>query len=261
MHITGNASEAVANNIQALVDLSRYPCRPPKAQYGLIRRQITGNSTDALQAMGYYDSQLSLSADEGDDCVSVTLDVNTGPPVILKHVQVEITGDAAQDPAFSRLVEQAQLATGQRLQHDRYSNLKKPATTPDQPRLRPRRADCPHPQGGHKSPPGQHYAACGQRPRYHFGEVTVNGSALNPSLINAYVSFQEGEPYDSGRMLETQQSFLGAGYFSAVRVQKGEPNDTTRRIPVSIALTDNNRWSLLTGVGISTDTGPRVRLG
>lgn len=262
LHITGNASEAVANNIQALVDLSRYPCRPPRAQYGLIRRQIIANSTDALQAMGYYDSQLSLSADENGDCVSVTLDVNTGPPVILKHVQVEITGDAAQDPAFTKLVEQAQLATGQRLQHDRYSNLKKSL----QQHLISRgyvhgeltthtlKVDTK----AHRASITLHVDS---GPRYHFGEITVSGSVLNPSLVNAYVSFQEGEPYDSGRMLETQQSFLGAGYFSAVRVEKGEPNDTTRRIPVSIALTDNNRWSLLTGVGVSTDTGPRVRLG
>ena len=40
LEITGNASEAVTHNIQALIDLSRYPCHPPQAQYGLIRRQI-----------------------------------------------------------------------------------------------------------------------------------------------------------------------------------------------------------------------------
>ena len=125
LEITGNASEAVTHNIQALIDLSRYPCHPPQAQYGLIRRQIIANSTGALQAMGYYDSQLNLSTDENSNCVSFTLDVNTGPPVILTHLKVEITGDAAQDPAFSTLLEKTQLAIGQRLQHDRYSNLKK----------------------------------------------------------------------------------------------------------------------------------------
>ena len=44
-------------------------------------------------------------------------------------------------------------------------------------------------------------------------------------------------------------------------MQKDTPDDNTRTIPVSITLTDNNRWSLLAGIGASTDTGPRVRLG
>lgn len=262
LEITGNASEAVTHNIQALIDLSRYPCHPPQAQYGLIRRQIIANSTGALQAMGYYDSQLNLSTDENSNCVSFTLDVNTGPPVILTHLKVEITGDAAQDPAFSTLLEKTQLAIGQRLQHDRYSNLKKS--------LQQHLISRGYVQGEltvHtlEVDTKQHRASItlhvDSGPRYHFGEISLAGSVLERSRVNAYVSFQEGEPYDSGRMLQTQQAFWGAGYFSAVQVQKGKPNDTTRRIPVSITLTDNNRWSLLTGIGVSTDTGPRVRLG
>ena len=51
LRITGNASDAVNSNIRALVNLSRYPCEPPTAQFGLIRRQILANSQQALQAM------------------------------------------------------------------------------------------------------------------------------------------------------------------------------------------------------------------
>ena len=125
LRITGNASDAVNSNIRALVNLSRYPCEPPTAQFGLIRRQILANSQQALQAMGYYESTLSLQTDQQDGCARVTLDVNTGPAVILQRADIRISGDAANDPAFNQLVATAQLAIGQRLQHDQYTSLKK----------------------------------------------------------------------------------------------------------------------------------------
>ena len=262
LRITGNASDAVNSNIRALVNLSRYPCEPPTAQFGLIRRQILANSQQALQAMGYYESTLSLQTDQQDGCARVTLDVNTGPAVILQRADIRISGDAANDPAFNQLVATAQLAIGQRLQHDQYTSLKKNLQqqlisrgyvqgqlTRNQLSVDTRKRQATitlHMDSG---------------PRYDFGAITLIGSELRDKLVDAYVSFHEGEPFDSKQLLETQQAFLGAGYFSAVRVQKGTPDDDSRTIPVSINLTDNNRWSLLAGVGASTDTGPRVRLG
>ncbi|MBP20750.1 MAG: hypothetical protein CL547_00175 [Alcanivorax sp.] len=262
LRITGNASDAVSDNIRALVDLSRYPCEPPTAQYGLIRRQILANSQQALQAMGYYESTLSLSTDREDGCVRVTLDVDTGPAVILQRADIRIGGDAANDPVFNQLVANAQLAIGQRLQHDQYTALKK--------NLQQHLISRGYVQGRLT----RHRLSVDTRkrlatmtlhvdsgPRYDFGAITITGSELKDKLVNAYLGFTQGEPFNSKQLLETQQAFLGAGYFSAVRVQKGTPDDSTRTIPVSITLTDNNRWSLLAGVGASTDTGPRVRLG
>ncbi|WP_272974589.1 autotransporter assembly complex protein TamA [Alcanivorax jadensis] len=262
LRITGNASDAVSDNIRALVDLSRYPCEPPTAQYGLIRRQILANSQQALQAMGYYESTLSLSTDREDGCVRVTLDVDTGPAVILQRADIRIGGDAANDPVFNQLVANAQLAIGQRLQHDQYTALKK--------NLQQHLISRGYVQGTLT----RHRLSVDTRkrlatmtlhvdsgPRYDFGAITITGSELKDKLVNAYLGFTQGEPFNSKQLLETQQAFLGAGYFSAVRVQKGTPDDSTRTIPVSITLTDNNRWSLLAGVGASTDTGPRVRLG
>ena len=262
LRITGNASDAVSANIRALVDLSRYPCEPPTAQYGLIRRQILANSQQALQAMGYYESTLSLSTDREDECVRVTLDVDSGPAVILQRADIRISGDAANDPVFNQLVDNAQLAIGQRLQHDQYTALKK--------KLQQNLISRGYVQGKLT----RHRLSVDTRkrqatmtlhvdsgPRYDFGAVTITGSELRDKLINAYLGFNQGEPFNSKQLLETQQAFLGAGYFSAVRVQKGTPDYSTRTIPVSITLTDNNRWSLLAGVGASTDTGPRVRLG
>ncbi|RJG20242.1 outer membrane protein assembly factor [Alcanivorax profundi] len=263
LHITGNADKPVIDNIRALIDLSRYPCQPPPAQYGLIRRQVLGNATEALQAMGYYDSTLALSADvQSDSCTHATLDVQTGPPVILKRADIRISGEAAADPAFQQLIEQSRLRLDERLEHEQYTRLKKALQQNliNRGYLEGRltrnilKVDT---QSRHAYIELEVHSG----PRYRFGEVTLTGSSLNDDLVRAYVRFQEGSPYDSKQVLQTQQGLLGAGYFSAARIEKGQPDQETHRIPISINVTDNNRWSLLTGLGFSTDTGPRVRLG
>ncbi|MCK0155496.1 autotransporter assembly complex protein TamA [Alcanivorax sp. S6407] len=260
--ITGNVSTAVADNIRALINLDGYACQPPKAQYGLIRRQILKNGNNALQAMGYYESQLSLSADTTGQCAIVTLNVQTGPAVILARADIRLKGEAAGDPVFQRLVDEDTLYIGERLQHDRYTRLKRS--------LQQSLINRGYMEGSltrHElnvdtvTRKASIVLVVESGPRYRFGKVDVSGSALDPELIDAYVQFREGQPFDSKRVLETQQAYLGAGYFSAARIQKGNADPVTQTIPINISLSDSHRWSLLTGLGFSTDTGPRIRLG
>ncbi|MEE3320612.1 MAG: autotransporter assembly complex family protein [Pseudomonadota bacterium] len=260
--ISGNASDAVAANIRALINLEGYACQPPKAQYGLIRRQILNNGDNALKAMGYYESQLSLSANTDGECAIVTLQVQTGPPVLLTHADIRLHGDAAEDPVFQRLVDEDALHIGERLQHDRYTRLKR--------NLQQSLINRGYVEGKltrHELTVDTEKRSAtivlivDSGPRYRFGQVEVSGSELDPDLIQSYVQFEQGQPFDSKRVLETQQAYLGAGYFSAARIQKGTADPQAHTIPVSITLSDNHRWSLLTGIGFSTDTGPRVRLG
>ena len=260
--ITGNASDSVTNNIRALINLGRYPCQPPRAQYGLIRREILKHAREGLQAMGYYEPQLDLKGGTSGSCATVTLDVQTGPPVILTRVDIRLMGDAKEDPAFRKRVDNPPLVTGERLQHDQYTQLKR--------QLQQNLISRGYVEGtlsrhelkvDTEARTASVVLVVDSGPRYRFGQVRVVGSDLDPALIDAYVHFEEGQPYDSKRVLETQQAYLGAGYFSAARIQKGETDPVTRTIPISITLTDSHRWSLLTGVGFSTDTGPRIRLG
>lgn len=260
--ITGDASDEVADNIRALINLEGYECQPPKAQYGLIRRQILKHGREGLQAMGYYDGDLNLSADTSGECATVTLEVRTGPPVILTRADIQLNGEARDDPAFQKLVSDPQLHLNERLQHDRYTRLKR--------NLQQALINRGYMEGSlsqhelrvdTESRTASITLVVDSGPRYRFGKVEVSGSELDPDLINAYIQFQEGQPYDSKRVLETQQAYLGAGYFSAARIQKGSADPQTRQVPISITLNDSHRWSLLTGLGFSTDTGPRIRLG
>ncbi|WP_040297071.1 autotransporter assembly complex protein TamA [Alcanivorax hongdengensis] len=264
MTFSGTADDAVISNIRNLVNIERYPCHPPRAQYGLLRQQIRSHASDALQAMGYYHPRLTLTLNpqHQDSCASVNLDVQPGPVVHISAVDIRIQGDAASDPAFRKLQDKAGLNVDDPLRHDHYSSLRKAL----QQSLISR--------GYVEGSLTEHRLTVDTRantatvtlhvdsgPRYHFGQTTLHGGNLNDRLLRAYLQYRQDDPFDNGDLLATQQAYLGTSYFSAVRVQRGEPDRASHSIPVDITFTDNNRWSLLTGIGASTDTGPRLRLG
>ncbi|MDX1804844.1 MAG: autotransporter assembly complex family protein [Alcanivorax sp.] len=264
LSLEGDFDAAVKTNILNLVDISRYACQPPAVQYNLLRRQIRDNAFRALQAMGYYHPSLTLTLNTATDnhCIAAHLQGHQGPVVVLEKVDLQLHGDARDDSAFQALLADSPLHRGDQLRHDRYNNLKKQLQqllinrgyiqgrlTTHQLSVdtkRNRAAVILHVDSG---------------PRYRFGKVTLQGSTLKPALLRPYLRFHPGEPFNNSLLLETQQAYLGAGYFSAVRIQRGSPKDGSQQIPISIHFSDRNRWSLLAGVGASTDTGPRLRLG
>lgn len=260
--VKGELEKPVSDNIRALVNIEQLACQPVAARYPLIRNRIRRQTNRALQAMGYYQSTLSLTLAADDDCLHAQLQVTPGPPMLLQNVDIRLNGDAAQDPAFQGLIDDSQLQPGERLRHERYSQLKK--------NLQQALINRGYQEGSlakHRLAVDTHTNTAtvelhvDSGPRYNFGAIDVAGSDLNESLVRQYLQFSPGTPFNNGKLLKTQQAMLGTSYFDAVRLQRGEPDNDARTIPIKVALNDRKRWTLLAGVGASTDTGPRVRLG
>ncbi|MCH2559185.1 MAG: autotransporter assembly complex protein TamA [Alcanivorax sp.] len=263
--LEGELPEGVAANVRTLVDLSRYPCRPGPGQQTLIRRQVRDDARSALQALGFYQPTLTPHWTNADDdhCFRFRLTVDPGPPTLLTGPDIRIQGEAADDPAFQRAVDDSGLREGQRLRHDRYEALKR---TLQQLLINRGYAEGALTEHRLEVDRDRHRARVvlhlDSGPRYHFGQVTLAGDTqLKERLVRAYLGFAAGEPFSNERLLSAQQAYLGTGYFSAVRVERGEPDRTDRSIDITLHFTPRNEWALLAGAGISTDTGPRVRLG
>ncbi|MFP1682682.1 autotransporter assembly complex protein TamA [Alloalcanivorax sp. C16-1] len=263
--LEGELPEGVAANVRTLVDLSRYPCRPGPGQQTLIRRQVRDDARSALQALGFYQPVLTPRWTNADDdhCFRLALTVDPGPPTLLTGPDIRIQGEAASDPAFQRAVDDSGLREGQRLRHDRYEALKR---TLQQLLINRGYAEGALTEHRLEVDRDRHRARVvlylDSGPRYHFGSVTLAGDTrLKDRLVRAYLGFAAGEPFSNERLLSAQQAYLGTGYFSAVRVERGEPDQADRTIDITLHFTPRNKWALLAGVGVSTDTGPRVRLG
>lgn len=263
--LEGELPEGVAANVRTLVDLSRYPCRPGPGQQTLIRRQVRDDARRALQALGFYQPTLTPRWSEPDDdhCFRLTLAVQPGPPTLLTGPDIRIQGEAADDPAFQRAVDDSGLREGQRLRHDRYEALKR---TLQQLLINRGYAEGALTEHRLEVDRDRHRARVvlhlDSGPRYRFGAVTLAGDTqLKEPLVRAYLGFAAGEPFSNERLLSAQQAYLGTGYFSAVRVERGEPDRADHTIDITLHFTPRNEWALLAGAGVSTDTGPRVRLG
>src|SRR5690606_3965308 len=55
--------------------------------------------------------------------------------------------------------------------------------------------------------------------RYRFGTITLEQEILDPAFIGKFLPFEEGDPYDSTRLIDLQQALVNGGYFAEVRVR------------------------------------------
>ena len=256
---------AVADNLRVLIDLQRYSCRPSAGQRALIQRQVRDNSHQALQALGFYQSRVTQrwSPPGEQGCFELRLEVDPGPPTLIETVNIVLTGDAQQDPAFQSAIRAANLVPGERLRHDHYDALKKTLQ-----QLLINRGYAEGELTVHRLEVDRDRQRArivmkmDSGPRYRFGTVRLQGEPqISEWLLRAYLQFQAGEPFSNESLLATQQAYLGSGYFSAVRLERGEPDRSRHTVGITITFTPRNEWALLAGIGVSTDTGPRLRLG
>ena len=92
--------------------------------------------------------------------------------------------------------------------------------------------------------------------RYNFGATTLQQSAIRESQLRRYLRYQQGEPYDAGKLLRTQFALDDSQFFSNVEVTAGARDTVTHTVPINIsAKTARNTYSF--GAGYGTDTGAR----
>ena len=98
-------------------------------------------------------------------------------------------------------------------------------------------------------------------PRYAFGRTELTQEVLTERLATSYLTFREGEPYDTRQLTDVYAALANSGYFRTIDVRPLAPDPATRTIPIAVALTSAARTQTSYGVGFSTDTGPRFRFG
>lgn len=98
-------------------------------------------------------------------------------------------------------------------------------------------------------------------PRYYFGSVTFNKTALSPDFLKRFVTIKEGEPFSSERLLTFQENLNNSRYFREVNVTPELEKAQDFKIPtlVDVVLPPAKQYTI--GAGYGTFTGPRLTLG
>jgi translocation and assembly module TamA len=104
-------------------------------------------------------------------------------------------------------------------------------------------------------------------PRYRFGGMQVTGlERYTEALVTRYAGFKEGEPYDRNQLLILQTRLQNLSQFSSVIVSLDmrpvveKPNGTVITAPVKVQVVEAQSRKVSTGLGYSTNNGPRSEL-
>jgi translocation and assembly module TamA len=258
--IEGLTEESLAN-VTAFMSLDDLDCDVDEP---LVRREyrVADNEIrQALSALGFYEPAIASELSFGDECWQATFEIMPGERTVVRVFVLEIDG-AEDDVVFNRIATSPGIVTGDGLHHGRYETLKR--------RLLDAARDRGYPEAEFTASrldvfPELAVADIELRfrtgPRYRFGEIRYDQEALAENFVSRYISIRPGEPFDNSALASTYVALTDSSYFESIDVRALEPDPATQTIPVRVALIAAPRLSINYGVGFSTDTGPRVRIG
>src|SRR5690606_32946368 len=149
--------------------------------------------------------------------VRVTID--PGAPVVVRDVQLDVSGEAEDDPRFAALLDAFPLREGSPLRHGDYLRFKSLVDVLARERgyldgrFVTERIDVYLDSGT-----ADIALACDSGQRYRFGDVTFRADAVSDRVLESFVAFEEGEPYDAALIAELQRDLLTSEFFSQVDV-------------------------------------------
>ncbi|MDX9835198.1 MAG: outer membrane protein assembly factor [Desulfobulbus sp.] len=263
LEITGDLTETHRQNIRSTLSLARAADNGAlsAALFNSLYRNAKKEAARALEPFGYYDPVISLSKRQEDGVWLVRLEVDTGRPVIIEEIQVEMAGPGKQDKVLLRAVERLPLHTGEKLDHPRYETAKDGLVVVAiesgylkagyiTSRVEIRRKD---------------YAAVvrlhlDSGPCYVFGPITFSRDFIDHALLHKILPVQQGEPLTPKNLARLRQSLFNVGYFSTVDLVYDLDDAASPEVPVLVDLqpAPANRYAV--GLGYGTDTGVRGTL-
>ena len=253
---------ALLENAIAHLTLDDEACEAPTWRVQERFADAANQIRTSLEALGYYDATVASRLESGEDCWSARFDVEPGEPVVVRSVDFSISGEAQGDAQFEAPLSGGELVPGAILRHAAYEQFKRQLLdlasakgyvdalyTTSRLDVYPveRAADVTL------------YFESG--PRYRFGAIELQQNVLSEQLLQYYFDFSPGDFYDADKLTDLYAALTGSGYFDQVDIQPLGTDPVTREIALRVDLQPRTRRRHTYGLGFSTDTGPRFRMG
>ena len=250
-------------------NVSSYLSAIKESEYSTSLRfqsRVKENIIDALKALGYYNPtilfQIEGNTDDPDADNELIVTVDAGIPTIIYESDIVIEGDAATDVDFMRLVDRSKLNLGQVLNHGNYEGLKSALRNLalqkgyfDGQFIDTRLQVSP---SRNQAFVHLHYQS-GQR--YVFGQTTITGSQIEQKRVQSLVPYENGQPYQSVLVGELNQNLSSSEWFANIFVEPDiESVNEDKSLPMKVRVSPQTRNQIETGLGYSTDVGPRGKL-
>jgi len=215
----------------------------------------------SLQALGYYRPDIVINVERNEPRWQLNIDITPNQPVLISTIDVQLLGDALDDPAFAALIASAPINAGDILHHGKYETYKRSLQSLAQQRgyftakmLESRIEVMPDKDSARV------LLRYDSGPRYRFGAILFDENLLDASLEQSLQTFAEGDYFDSAQIQKFQASLQQTQYFSSIIFKPLIADAENDQVPVSLNLHPAKRHSIDVGVGYSTDTEERISL-
>ncbi|MCD2511302.1 autotransporter assembly complex protein TamA [Comamonas endophytica] len=230
------------------------------------------NIRSLIGTLGYFSPTIALEIQEAPEASEeryvVIVRVDPGPPAQISTAQVTFSGPTANDAggATQRALIQNTwpLKPGQRFTQSAWGGAKSQGLRSLQQRRYPTAAiassqavidaDTQEAQLDVNYAPG---------PAYTFGALRIEGGQRYDTEGTARIArLPEGREYSQQEMLDAQQRLASSGYYDSVFLtldtSAAQPESTAVTAPVIAQVREAQLQKWVLGVGVSTDSGPRL---
>ena len=231
----------------------------PAAAARALRRAIV----EGLKALGYYSPDIDIKFNRNDGKPELIANVDIGDQVTLRSPDLDIEGEARQDPDFALLIGNVPQA-GTPLNHGTYSGFKDELLSLSlakgyfEGRFTDKRlAVSPEAKAA------QWHLHYDSGPRYRWGKITYKGSQIDEAYLKGLERITEGDYYDYAEYAELSKRLGDTGWFASIAAEpdfEAGKADPQKHLPVEVTVSPRKRNLVETGLGFSSDIGPRAKL-
>ena len=282
-----DAPKQIRALLEQHLELKRFRHQPD-----LQRRELTrllgatdANVRELIGTLGYFSPTVTVELTDTPDEETprkVVVKVDPGPPTIIEKSDVRFTGVNANDELGTsqrlQIEETWPLQAGEQFSQSAWSSAKSGGLKELQRRRYPlARIDTSLADVDADTNKAQVSVSYAPGPAYTFGPLQIDGAERYDPVRTARIArLPEGQEYDLQSMLDAQQRLVSSGYYDSVflsladspqqaateaeRDEQRKSQGAAITSPVIAKVREAKLQKWVFGVGLSTDTGPRLSI-
>ncbi|MDB5870134.1 MAG: surface antigen [Polaromonas sp.] len=224
------------------------------------------NVRNLVGTLGYFSPDIRITREGGvNQRPVIVVAVDPGEATRIGPVAITFAGDIATSPDADAMTQRAdiqrnwRLPTGQPFTQDTWSGAKTQALR----QLVARRYPAGKLAGSLADVDAPDRTASlrvdlDSGPLYRLGPMQVSGvERYDPVLVPRLARLNQGDVYDLNQLVQAQQRLASSGYFDSAYVFINPESDPLAA-PVQVQVREARLQKVVLGVGLTTDSGPRV---
>ncbi len=267
--ITVRAPDDVRELLEKHMELQRYRAVSDldEIELGRLTALAERNVRNLVGTLGYFSPKISITREGVHARPVIVVAVEPGEQTRIGTVDVNFSGEISDSTDADAVAQRSsiqrdwRLSSGEFFTQDAWDSAKTQALRQLVARRYPAGklagslADIDEPS--RSASLHLHYDS---GPLYRLGGFKISGiERYDPVLVPRLTRLKAGAVYDQNELMQAQQRLAASGYFNSAYVFI-DPQDDPQAVPVQVQVREAKLQKLILGVGITTDSGPRMSI-